>query len=82
MNEQDIFAVPSRAVETFEELTGLNVVVHDLVGVIGPFLAPHRFRHSMPPFNAGDGPTCSCPFGAPAWLNSMIWKELPGTGKA
>jgi len=36
------------AIAAFEQIHHLNVTVHDIVGTLGPFLAPNRFHHRSP----------------------------------
>jgi AraC-like DNA-binding protein len=39
---------PEWALQVFERLTGLQIVVHDLGSELWPFLQPERFRHRSP----------------------------------
>jgi AraC-like DNA-binding protein len=41
----DILQIPEHAMQSFEKMTGLSVVVHDLASNLWPFLPPERFRH-------------------------------------
>lgn len=44
----ELFRVPEQAILAFEQLSGLLVTVHDLVGSLWPFIQPERFQHRHP----------------------------------
>lgn len=48
MGNPDFSDTPERAIQAFEQHSGLQVVVHDLGSTLGPFLQPERFRHRSP----------------------------------
>ena len=48
MHQPDLLETPEWAIQVFEKLTGLQVVVHDLSSTLGPFLQPERFKHRSP----------------------------------
>lgn len=39
---------PETAIQAFEKVNDLHVVVHDVTSTLWPFLAPERFRHCSP----------------------------------
>lgn len=48
MHEPDFFETPEWAIQCFEKLTGLQIVVHDLGARLWPFLQSERFKHRSP----------------------------------
>lgn len=48
MHRPNLLETPEWAIQVFEDLTGLRIVVHDLNAKLGPFLPPERFRHRSP----------------------------------
>ncbi len=48
MHRPDLLETPEWAIQVFENLTGLRVVVHDLNASLWPFLQPERFQHRSP----------------------------------
>ena len=44
----DFYTIPQHAIDTFDQLHQLRVTVHDLTGMLWPFLSPERFRHDLP----------------------------------
>ena len=48
MYQPDLLETPEWAIQCFEGLTGLQVVVHDIAGELWPFLRPERLRHRAP----------------------------------
>lgn len=57
----DWFDVPLNSIDAFEKATKLSVCVHELSGVLWPFLPPHRYLHNNPACAAAkahDLPAC------------------------
>lgn len=48
MIQPSLFETPEWALQSFEKLTGLKIVVHDMRASLWPFLDPERFRHQAP----------------------------------
>lgn len=48
MHQPDFFETPEWAIQCFEKLTGLQLVVHDIGAHLWPFLQPERFKHRAP----------------------------------
>lgn len=48
MFRPSLLETPEWAIQVFENLTGLRIVVHDLGAILWPFLHPERFRHQAP----------------------------------
>lgn len=48
MLRPNLLETPECAIQSFEKLTGLRLVVHDLSGSLWPFLHPERLEHRAP----------------------------------
>ena len=48
MNYPRVLFSPELAIQAFEKVNNLHVVVHDLTSKLWPFVAPERFRHCSP----------------------------------
>jgi len=44
----DFLQTPERAIQAFETVTGLSIVVHDLTSTLWPFLSTERLQHRSP----------------------------------
>lgn len=48
MLRPDLLEIPEQAMRAFERQSGLQVVVHELVPGLGPYVEPERFKHRSP----------------------------------